>query len=289
MCVPEVVVLTGGTSGIGRIAATHLAEAGSTVAVIGRNDARGEELARSSAALPGEIRFHRADLAAQETVRSLADELRDTYDRIDRLVHNAGLSSSERIETVDGIERTFAVNHLAPYLLTHELIDVIAESAPARVVVTASEVHRRGTLDFDDLQFEEGFESLAAYGRSKLATIAFTIELAERLADTDVTAHCFHPGFVPGTNMFREARIWVRLMMRAADLVPGMGTSKEAGAARLQRLVTDPTFQERTGTYVTGNGIDEPAPTAIDPGVRDRLWKASAELVGVDSGWPDIG
>jgi len=149
----QVVVLTGGTSGIGRIAATALAGQGATVAVIGRNQTRGDTLVADAAPLNGDIRFHQADLATQATVRSLATELRDTYDRIDVLVHNAGLSSRHRTETEDGVELTFAVNHLAPYLLTRQLLDRLRASAPSRVVVTASDIHRRATFDFDDLQF----------------------------------------------------------------------------------------------------------------------------------------
>jgi len=280
------VVLTGGTSGIGRIAATELAAQGATVAVIGRDQIRGDTLAAEAARLDGEIRFHQADLATQATVRSLAAELLDTYDRIDALVHNAGLSSRRRSETDDGVELTFAVNHLAPYLLTHELLDRLRTSAPTRVVVTASDIHRRATLDFNDLQFTNDYDSLQAYARSKLATIAFTVELADRLDETEITANCFHPGFVPSTNLFRNARLWTRLMIRAVAIVPGIGTTQQEGAQRLCHLVTAPEFGERTGAYVTGDGITPPAPEATDSETRQQLWETSAHLVGVDPDWP---
>lgn len=282
-----VVVLTGGTSGIGRIAATDLADAGWTVAVVGRDHSAGESLVAESSTAPGAIRFHRADLATQARVRSLADELRDAYDGIDALVHNAGLSGSEPIETADGIERTFAVNYLAPYLLTHELLDTVRASAPARIVTTGSELHRRATLDFEDLQFETDYDALGAYSRSKLALVAFTIELATRLpADGGVTANSFHPGFVPSTDLFRDASLRTRLLVRLAGLVPGVGTTPQAGADRLVRLVTEPPFGDRTGAYVTGDGIEEPADEAADSDRRERLWERSAELVGVDPAWP---
>ncbi|KPN29145.1 short chain dehydrogenase [Halolamina pelagica] len=282
-----VVVLTGGTSGIGRIAATTLATAGWTVAVVGRDRAAGESLAAESSTASGMIRFHRADLATQARVRSLAAELRDGYARIDALVHNAGLSGSDRIETADGIERTFAVNYLAPYLLTHELLDSLRASAPARIVTTGTELHRRATLDFENLQFETGYDARRAYSRSKLALMAFTLELAARLpADSGVTANSFHPGFVPSTGLFRDAARRTRLLVRLAGLVPGVGTSPQAAADRLVRLVTDRTFGERTGVYVTGDGIEEPAPEATDPALRERLWERSAALVGVDPAWP---
>ena len=261
---PRVVVLTGGTSGIGRIAATELAGQGSTVAVIGRDQTRGETLVADATTLDGDIRFHQADLATQATVRYLAAELLDTYSQIDALVHNAGLSARRRTETEDGIERTFAVNHLAPYLLTHELLDRLRISAPARVVVTASDIHRRATLDFDDLQFTSDYDSLQAYARSKLATLAFTLELAERLDDIEITANCFHPGFVPSTNLFRDAPIWTRAMIRAAAIIPGIGTTQQEGAQRLCKLVTESKFGEQTGTYVTGDGVTSPSAVATD-------------------------
>ncbi|NHX37795.1 MULTISPECIES: SDR family NAD(P)-dependent oxidoreductase [Halolamina] len=282
-----VVVLTGGTSGIGRIAATELADAGWTVAVVGRDRSAGESLAGEPSTAPGTIRFHRADLATQARVRSLADELRDAYHGIDALVHNAGLSGSDRVETADGIERTFAVNYLAPYLLTHELLDTVRASAPARIVTTGSELHRRATLDFENLQFETDYDALQAYARSKLALVAFTLELAARLpADSGVTANSFHPGFVQSTGLFRDASRRTRLLVRLAGLVPGVGTTPQAGADRLVRLVTDPTFGDRTGVYVAGDGIEEPADEAADPARRERLWERSAALVGVDPAWP---
>lgn len=256
------------------------------MAVVGRDQSRGESLVEASAELDGEIRFHRCDLATQGAVRGLAEAIRDEYDQIDVLVHNAGLSASTRSETADGVELTFAVNHLAPYLLTHELIDQIMQSA-GRVVVTASDIHRRATLDFDDLQFSSEYDGVQAYARSKLATIAFTFELAERLpADSGVTANCFHPGFVPSTNLFRDAPVWTRLFVRTASVVPGIGTSQQDAADRLVRLVSDPRFGEETRTYVGGDGELTPTAEATDPETRRRLWEISADLVDVDADWP---
>lgn len=282
----RVVVLTGGTSGIGHLTTKELAAQGATVAVIGRDQTRGDTLVAEATTLDGEIRFHQADLATQATVRSLAAELLDTYDQIDALIHNAGLSVRRRTETEDGVELTFAVNHLAPYLLTHELLDRLRDSPPARIVVTASDAHRRATFDFDDLQFTNDYDALQAYARSKLATIAFTLELADRLPNNEITANCFHPGFIPSTNLFRDAPVWTRLMIRAAAIIPGIGTTQQEGAQRLCKLVTAPEFGERTGTYVTGDGITSPSTEASDPENRERLWEISADLVGVDPDWP---
>jgi NAD(P)-dependent dehydrogenase (short-subunit alcohol dehydrogenase family) len=281
----EVVVLTGGTSGIGRIAARKFAATGATVAIVGRNGTRGQQVVTETASEPGTVRFHQADLSTQSAVRNLATELREAYDSIDVLAHNAGLSVRTRTETEDGIEKTLAVNHLAPYLLTHELLEQLRASAPARVVVTASGIHRRATLDFDDLQFEQEYDSLQAYARSKLANIAFTIELADRL-DDDITANCFHPGFVPATGLFRDTAPWTRLMMRVLAFLPGVGTTPQQGAERLVRLATDPEFEDRSGVYVGDSGIEQPAAEASNPEVRQQLWERSATLVGIEPSWP---
>lgn len=281
------VLLTGGTSGIGAIAARKLAERGATVAIVGRDEDRGHGLADDlSGSTDGTVRFHRADLATREAVRELAEEISASYDRLDVLAHNAGLSRQDHTITDDGIELTFAVNHLAPYLLTHELVDLLREPASARVVVTASGVHRRGELALDDLRLEDEYEALDAYARSKLANVAFTIELADRLDGEDVVANCFHPGFVPSTALFRDASLRVRLLTRLAAIVPGIGTSPETGADRLVELATAPEYGRRSGLYVGSDGPEEPAPTATDPDSRDRLWNVSAELVGVGPDWP---
>ncbi|ACM57498.1 SDR family NAD(P)-dependent oxidoreductase [Halorubrum lacusprofundi] len=282
----RVIALTGATSGIGRRAAVTLAERGATVAAVGRNRERGEALAAESDAAAGTIRFHRADLATQSAVRDLAAELRESYDRLDVLAHNAGLSVRSRTETADGIELTLAVNHLAPYLLTRELFDQLAGSAPARVVVTASDLHRRATLDFDDLQFADGYDPLEAYARSKLANVAFTLELADRIPEAaGVTANCLHPGFVPSTNLFRDAALRTRLAVRIAGLLPGVGTTRRAAADRLVRLVASPEYAERTGRYV-GEEEMTPADDTVDSETRERLWSVSADLVGIDPDWP---
>lgn len=280
------VLLTGGTSGIGKQAAISLADRGATVAIVGRNEKRGAALAddRSDG---GTIQFHQADLSEQDEVRSLAAAVRSTYDEIDVLAHNAGLSMGNRTETTDGIEMTFAVNHLAPYLLTHELLDSLASDS--RIVVTTSGLHRSAELDFSDLEYESAdYDALDAYSRSKLANVAFTIELAERLdaADRAVTANCFHPGFVPSTDLFRNARLRSRILVRLADFVPGIGTGPETGAQRLEQLALDPEFGSQSGVYLGGDGVEEPASTAADPDTRGRLWERSAEYVGVNPEWP---
>lgn len=280
------VLLTGGTSGIGAVAARKLATRDATVAIVGRDDDGHRLAADLTASTGGTVEFHRADLASQEAVRRLAGEITRTYDRLDVLAHNAGLSTPERTITDDSVELTFAVNHLAPYLLTHELMDLLRESAHARVVVTASGIHTRGELDFNDLELAEGYSAIDAYARSKLANVAFTLELAERLGKRETVANCFHPGFVPSTGLFRDASLRMRLFVRLASLVPGIGTTSGAGADRLVELAIAPEYARRSGCYVGKTGPEVPKQIATDPDFRDRLWRVSADLVDVDPGWP---
>lgn len=280
-----VVLLTGGTSGVGREAALDLASRGARVEIVGRDREAGADVVETADASPGTVEFHRVDLAEQTAVCDLAARIAGRHDRIDVLAHNAGLHSASRVETTDGIELTLAVNHLAPYLLTRELLDRVRASDHARIVVTASGIHRRGTLDFENLQFERGYGGLDAYSRSKLANVAFTIELAERLEGDPVTANCFHPGFIPGTRLFREARPWTRYGLRAAALLPGVGTTARTGGRRLVRLALSGEFADRSGAYLSGSGVEEPSRAARDPANRRRLWEISAELVDVDPDW----
>ncbi|WP_336343363.1 SDR family NAD(P)-dependent oxidoreductase [Halalkalicoccus ordinarius] len=282
------VLLTGGTSGIGAVAARKLASEGATVAIVGRDETRGRQLADDlTTSTAGAVRFHRADLATQSAVRRLAAEIANTYDCLDVLVHNAGLSKGERTITEDGVELTLAVNHLAPYLLTHDLLDLLRGAPTARVVVTASGVHARGELDFDDLRLEREYSALDAYARSKLANVAFTVELADRLDDgSAIVANCLHPGFIPSTGLFRNAGLRTRLFARIAAAVPGFGTTPKTGADRLVELATAPEYGRRSGRYVGTDGPEEPAPAATDPEFRERLWRVSADLVGVEPEWP---
>ncbi|WP_277556026.1 SDR family NAD(P)-dependent oxidoreductase [Halobaculum limi] len=286
-----VVLLTGGTSGIGREAVQRLAESGATVLTVGRRADRGRRIAEEvTSETPGTVRFQPIDLETFAAVRDLAAWVREETDRLDALVHNAALSSQERYVTPNGVERTFAVNHLAPYLLTHELLGLLADTGDSRVVITASSVHRRGTLDFDDIGFERGYDGLDAYARSKLANVAFTLELAARLGDDErtqgVVANCVHPGFIPTTGLYRDVSWRAKLATRVVGAIPGIGTSVNEGARRLVEVVIDPEYATRTGEYVGDGGPEEPSEEARDPDVRYRLWRVSAELVGVDPNWP---
>lgn len=275
----RVVVLTGASSGIGRVAARELASAGARVAVVGRNPER----TRAVATEVGGDAFL-ADFDRLDDVRELGAALLDRYDRIDVLANNAGGLVSHRAETVDGHERTIQSNHLAPFLLTRlllpRLIDTGRERAGARVVSTASLANRFGHLRLDDLDRRRGpwLGGWRAYGTSKLATILFVRELAERLLPTAVDAYSFHPGVV-STGFGGDSR----LMKLATSLSSGsFGISADAGAVPLITLVSEPDVGAASGTYFDGM---KPG-GALAPQARDRqlgreLWDLSSEMVGV--------
>lgn len=291
------IVVTGGTSGLGRHATLELAKRGARVAAVGRNEERGRSVVAAAGDAVGAVRFHSADLAEQAAVRELGAELLAEYDAIHALANNAGIARSQRLESPDGIELTLAVNHLAPYLLTKLLLPRLSESASseagrARVVATTSGLHYRANLNPANLQFTAEYDTLDAYGQSKLANVAFTLELAERLEETAegdapaVVANCVHPGFIRGTRIWTGTSLRARLLTWLASLAPGRGTDVEAGGNRLLELLAAPEYGKRNGKYVHEDEVREPASQARDPGMRARLWERSAELVGVDPNWP---
>ena len=260
------VVLTGATSGIGRAAAAELMRRGAEVAVVGRDPERVKETAG------GVMHEHVADLSSLDEVRRLADELLERYERIDVLANNAGAMFSPRQVTVDGYERTLALNHLAPFLLTTLLLPRLRESR-ARVVSTASDEHVRGALDLDNLQCEHSFKPMEAYGTSKLCNILFTRELARR--ESQVTATCFHPGMVRTRFGSELGGLW-RPMLTAAR--PFM-RSPAKGARSLVWLALSDEASGLDGVYVENEKVLAPSAAARDDMVAAALWEASEELV----------
>jgi NAD(P)-dependent dehydrogenase (short-subunit alcohol dehydrogenase family) len=268
----QTILVTGATDGLGRHVAGDLAERGATVLVHGRDPVRGEEaLAEMRRRGAGEgSRLLLADLASLAAVRGLADEVARGSERLDALVNNAGIAPPpERRESADGIELTFAVNHLSHFLLTALLMDLLSASGPARIVNVASIGQQ--AIDFDDPLLERGYSRFRAYSQSKLAQILFTFELAERLGGTDVavTVNALHPATLMDTRMIRES---------------GFGAPRstvEQGAAATTRLVADEALDGVTGRYFDGTDEARADAQAYDPAARDALWSLSGQLTGV--------
>lgn len=269
-------VVTGASAGIGAALARELAARGASLALVARDKDRLADVAEACrvAGAP-EVRVFCCDFASLDAVRDLADQLLEELPRIEVLADNAGLTLTHRQETVDGYEKTFAVNHLAPYLLTRLLLDRLVESAPARVVVTASDSHEFGPLDPDDYMSTKAYRPLKVYGRSKLANILFTTELAHRLEGTGVTANCFHPGFV-ATSIGRDHPIGVLVMKLAKPFI----RSPQQGADTGVFLATADVAEN--GKYFVKRQVHAVKNDAQDPKLAQRVWEDSARLVGLD-------
>jgi NAD(P)-dependent dehydrogenase (short-subunit alcohol dehydrogenase family) len=266
------VVVTGASSGIGAAAASELALLGATVVPVGRDRRRLDDIARKTGSEPLQ-----ADFASLAQVRALADSLLHRCERIDVLVNNAGLVSRERSITVDGFETTFAVNHLAPFLLTNLLLERLRASAPARVITTSSDAHRSGVLDIDDLQGERKWSSWSAYSNSKLANVLFTRALARRLNGAGVSANCLHPGVI-GTRLGRDAGGIFGVGWRVAK---NFFKGPAKGASTIVYLATAPEGGEVSGSYFVDSRQAVPSLQAQDDELAEQLWEKSERLVGL--------
>ena len=275
----KVVLITGGTSGIGKAAAAALAGMGATVVITGRNEERGKRALQEIREGSGNdgVELILADLTVQDEVRRLAEELRERHNQLEVLVNNAGLVLSERTETPDGIETQLAINHLAPFLLTNLLLDLLKESAPSRIVTVSSDAHRWAKIDLDDLQSRKRYRGMQVYGKTKLANIMFTYELAERLEGTGVTANCIHPGGV-NTNFGNNQGGPMNLLFR---LFKPFMRSPEQGADTLIYLASSPEVEGMTGKYLADRKVKAASDAAYDETTRKRLWEASEELTGL--------
>jgi NAD(P)-dependent dehydrogenase (short-subunit alcohol dehydrogenase family) len=275
----RVCVVTGATSGVGKAAAIALARRGAAMVLVGRDPARAAAaLTDVRAASPtGAGELFLADLSSQRSIRELATEIRARYPALHVLVNNAGGIWDRRDVTVDGLERTFATNHLAYFLLTDLLLDALHAGAPARIVSVSSDAHFGATLDFDDLQGERRYDGWLAYKRSKLANILFTSALADRLAGSGVTANALHPGVV-NTGIARKGSPLFRLGFRIA--APFMLTPAR-GAETIVYLASSPEVDGVSGGYFQKCRQKEPSAPARDPHARRRLWDVSAALTGL--------
>ncbi|HEX7969447.1 MAG TPA: SDR family oxidoreductase [Stellaceae bacterium] len=274
----KVCVITGATSGIGLVAAERLAAMGARLVLVGRDKTRGEAaLARIKARAPGAApRILYGDLSLLAEIDRIAAEIGALEPRIDVLVNNAGAMFAERGVTADGLERTFALNHMAYFGVTNRLKGNLAAAAPARIVNVASAAHHRAAsgLDFADLQSEHGYHYFTVYGRSKLANILFTRELARRLAGSGVTANCLHPGFV-ATRFGNNNSGFFNIGIRIAKL---FAISPEKGAETIVYLASSPEVANVSGGYFSGCRPTKTSRAAQDDAAARRLWEESARL-----------
>lgn len=275
----KVVVITGGTSGIGLVAAEQLAAMGARIVLAARDKRRGEAtLARLRQSGPGvEHSVHYADLSLIAEMKRLAAEIAAAEPRIDVLINNAGALFGSRQVTADGLELTFALNHAAYFVVTEGLRDRLVATAPARVINTSSDAHKGNRLDFNDLQSANNYRGFTVYGRSKLANILYTRELARRLAGTGVTANCLHPGFV-ATRFGDESG---GMMSVGVKLAKNFAISPEKGAKTIVYLASSPEVGGLTGKYFYKCHETMPTREAQDDDAARRLWEQTEKLTGV--------
>ena len=273
------ILVTGATSGIGRVAARELAARGAHVILHGRDSERAEQTRRAiiERVPSASVDMVLADLASQAEVRRLAAEVRQRFPGLDVLVNNAGATFGRRLETVDGLEMTLALNHLAPFLLTNLLLDLLRRNAPARVVTVASGAHQRSALDFDDLQNRRGYSGFRVYGQSKLCNLYFTYELARRLEGSGVTANALHPGFVATSFGRREGGLMGLLM----PIAHRFAISPEEGARTIVYLAASPQVEGVSGRYFFQQRPIASSAESYDAEAARRLWEASASLTGL--------
>jgi NAD(P)-dependent dehydrogenase (short-subunit alcohol dehydrogenase family) len=266
------VLITGATNGIGLAGAGELARRGAKLTIVARSEAKAAD---AVARIGGDVHVLQADLSSQRSVRELAAQALDRYPQIDVLVNNAGAIYERRELTEDGIERTWATNHLAPFLLTELLLDRIKASAPARIITTASDAHKGATIPFGDLNAERSYKArgFARYGQTKLANILFTAELARRLEGTGVTANCFHPGLV-ASGFNRNNSLLMRVGM---TFVKPFSRSPERGARGLVWLADSEEAAGETGGYFEDTRRARPSGEAQDMDVARRLWEISEQ------------
>lgn len=274
----KICLITGGTNGIGKSTAQKLARLGATVVIVGRDEQKTNQVVagiRSATGNPN-VDSLLADLSSQQAIHQLAREFKRKYAQLHVLLNNAGGAFSARQLSVDGIEMTLALNHLAYFLLTNLLLDTLQASAPARVINVSSDAHARGKIDFDNLQGERSYSSFGPYGNSKLANILFTLELARRLEGTGVTVNALHPGFTRTGFGKNNPGLFMKVM---GVIVPLIARSPEKGAATSIYLASSPEVHGLTGKYFIDCKVSQAAPQAMDSGVAQKLWAVSAEMV----------
>ena len=278
----KVIIITGATAGVGEVTARELAGMGAALVMIGRSPDKCRQVAEEIKTRTGNpaVSYLVGDLSTQADVRRMAGEFKQQFSRLDVLVNNAGAFFMSRRESADGIEMTFALNHLAYFLLTNLLLDTLIASAPARIVSVSSMAHYGAQLNFADLENKKGYSGWRAYGQSKLANILFTKELARRLDRKGVTANALHPGFVASRFAMNNLGI---LKGPYALIQKLIAISPDAGAQTSIFLASSPQVQGVTGQYFDKKQAVEPSPAARDEAAAAKLWDISARMTGLTS------
>ena len=268
-------LITGGNSGIGKATALGLARMGATVVIVARSKEKGEAALAEIIAKSGNrnVELMLADMSSQDSIRRLASDFEARHQKLHLLVNNAGVYLTRRIATVDGLESTFATNHLGPFLLTNLLLDLLKASVPSRIVNVTSDAHNGAKVNFEDLQGEKRFSGWQAYGQSKLAMILFTHELAKRLEGTGVTVNSAHPGVVR-TNFAKNNG----LVTFGFRLMRPFFTSPETAAKRILYVATSPDLDGVTGKYFTKMREAKSSQESYDDESAERLWQISEQL-----------
>ena len=277
------IFITGGTSGIGKETTLALAQAGATVVFTARTKEIGETIQQQISTQSGNqhVSFLVCDLSSLDAVRRMGTEFIERHQRLDVLINNAGVMEHTRKVSVDGFEMDFAVNYLAPFLLTNLLLPTLKASAPARIINVSSYLHQHGVINFDDLQSEHTFDRHATYAQSKLALMLFTAKLARDLAGTGVTANTLHPGVV-ATNINAPSVAQMNSLKRFAYMLySATRLSPKQGAQTSIYLALSPEVAHVTGAYFDNKKIVEASPLVSDEKLADRLWEVSARLVGL--------
>lgn len=272
----KTILITGATGGIGLVSAQELAKMGASLVLVGRNAEKVQQAVQSVRQQAGNERVEGlvADLSSQDEVRRLANEFKNRYGRLDVLLNNAGAIFMKREVSADGLEMTFALNHLSYFLLTNLLLDLLRESPAARIVNVSSAAHVGSRLDFDNLQNERGYASWKAYSQSKLMNLYFTYELARRLQGSNLTANALHPGFV-ATNFGKSNGGIFRPIFRLFQVA---AISPQEGAKTSVYLASSPQVAEVTGKYFIKEKPVSSSRISYDQEIAHRLWQVSEQL-----------
>ena len=276
----KIFLVTGATDGIGRVTALKLAQTGAKIILVGRNADKGEQAVTEIKRASGNagIEFERADLSSQQDIRFLAKRLDDRLPHLDVLVNNVGAWFNRRAMSPDGIEMTFALNHLGYFLLTGLLLKILTREPAARIINVSSMAHRGRQINFDDPQGEENYSGWRAYQASKLANILFTHHLAEKLADRGVSVNCLHPGFV-ASKFANNNGGWLKWMMIIGQQL--IAINEEKGARTSAYLATSPEVAGVSGKYFVKNRVAQSAALSYDREAQESLWRLSEELTGL--------